>query len=85
VERIADYSTQLLHELFPWNWGHIRQATVAVTMVAISMVFTAGYAAKRFGVDIDVIDELVAQMTSEDGCLSMDDAPEATNRPHRLR
>lgn len=50
-------------------------------MAAISMVFTAAYAAKRFDVDIDVIDELAAQMEPEDGCLSiihsMDETAEA--------
>jgi hypothetical protein len=50
-------------------------------MAAISMVFTAGYAAKRFGIDIDVIDELAAQMEPEDGCISiihsMDETAEA--------
>jgi hypothetical protein len=29
LARIADYPTQLLHELLPWNWGQIHQATVA--------------------------------------------------------
>ena len=40
-------------------------------MAAPSMVFTARFAASRFGVDIDVIEELAEQMEPEDGCLSI--------------
>ena len=51
-------------------------------MAAPSMVFTARYAARRFGVDTDVIEELADQMAPEDGCLSvidsLDDNAEST-------
>ena len=43
-------------------------------MAAPSMVFTARYAARRFGVDTDVIEELADQMAPEDGCLSVIDS-----------
>lgn len=43
-------------------------------MAAHSMVFTARYAARRFGVDIDVIEELAEQMSPEDGCVSVIDS-----------
>lgn len=43
-------------------------------MAAPSMVFTARYAASRLGVDIDVIEELAEQMSSEDGCVSVIDS-----------
>ena len=42
------------------------------------MVFTARYAASRFGVDIDVIEELAEQMAPEDGCLSIIDSLDET-------
>jgi hypothetical protein len=38
------------------------------------MVFTARYAARRLGVDIDVIAELAEQMSLEDGCVSVIDS-----------
>jgi hypothetical protein len=38
------------------------------------MVFTARYAARRLGVDIEVIEELAEQMSSEDGCVSVIDS-----------
>lgn len=51
-------------------------------MAAPSMVFTAHYAAKHLGVDIDVIEELAEEMAPEDGCLSvidsLDDDAEST-------
>jgi len=43
-------------------------------MAAPSMVFTARYAARRLGVDIDVIEELPGQMSPEDGCVSIIDS-----------
>jgi hypothetical protein len=43
-------------------------------MAAPSMVFTARYAARRFGVDINVIEELAGQMSPEDGCVSVIDS-----------
>ena len=43
-------------------------------MAAPSMVFTAHFAASRFGVDIEVIEELAEQMEPEDGCLSIIDS-----------
>ena len=43
-------------------------------MAAPSMVFTAGYAARRLGIDIDVVEELAEQMRPEDGCLSVIDS-----------
>lgn len=43
-------------------------------MAAPSMVFTARFAASRFGVDIEVIEELAEQMEPEDGCLSILDS-----------
>lgn len=52
-------------------------------MAAPSMVFTARYAARHFGVDIDVIEELAEDMAPEDGRLSvinsLDDDVEAIN------
>jgi len=51
-------------------------------MAAPSMVFTACFAARHFGVDIDVIKELAEEMAPEDGCLSvidsLDDDAEST-------
>ena len=51
-------------------------------MAAPSMVFTARFAAKHFGVDVEVIDELTEEMAPEDGCLSvidsLDDDAEST-------
>ncbi|WP_454883522.1 hypothetical protein [Sphingomonas oryzagri] len=51
-------------------------------MAAPSMVFTAHLAARHFGVDIDVIEELAEGMGPEDGCLSvidsLDDNAEST-------
>jgi len=38
------------------------------------MVFTARYAARRLGVDNDVIEELGAQMSPDDGCVSVIDS-----------
>jgi len=46
-------------------------------MAALSMVFTARYAASRLGVDMDVIEELAEQMTPEDGCLRVVDSFDA--------
>lgn len=43
-------------------------------MAAPSMVFTARFAAKHFGVDINVIEELAEEMAPEDGCLSVIDS-----------
>jgi hypothetical protein len=43
-------------------------------MAAISMVFTARYAARKLGVDLEVIEELAEQMGPEDGCLSIIDS-----------
>jgi hypothetical protein len=43
-------------------------------MAAASMVFTARFAARHFGVDIDVVEELAEQMAPEDGCLSVIDS-----------
>lgn len=43
-------------------------------MAAPSMVFTARYAARRLGVDNDVIEELGAQMSPDDGCVSVIDS-----------
>ncbi len=43
-------------------------------MAAPSMVFTTRYAARRLGVDIDVIEELAGQMSPEDGCVSVIDS-----------
>ena len=43
-------------------------------MAAPSMVFTARFAARHFGVDIDVIEELAEEMAPEDGCLSVIDS-----------
>lgn len=43
-------------------------------MAAPSMVFTARYAARKLGVDIEVIEELAEQMEPEDGCLSIIDS-----------
>ena len=51
-------------------------------MAAPSLVFTARYAARHFGVDPEVIEELAEEMTPEDGCLSvidsLDDNTEST-------
>ena len=51
-------------------------------MAAPSMVFTARFAARHLGVDIDVIKELAGEMAPEDGCLSvidsLDDDAEST-------
>ena len=43
-------------------------------MAVPSMVFTTRYAASRFAIDIDVIEELAEQMAPEDGCLSVVDS-----------
>ncbi len=43
-------------------------------MAAPSMVFTARYAARHFGVDIEVVEELAEEMAPEDGCLSVIDS-----------
>jgi hypothetical protein len=43
-------------------------------MAAPSMVFTAHFATKHFGVDIDVIEEVNEEMAPEDGCLSVIDS-----------
>ncbi len=43
-------------------------------MAAPSMVFTIGYAARRLGVDLDVIEGLADQMAPEDGRLSVVDS-----------
>jgi hypothetical protein len=43
-------------------------------MAAISMVFTARYAARKLGVDLEVVEELAEQMEPEDGCLSIIDS-----------
>ena len=43
-------------------------------MATPSMVFTARYAARCLGVDIDVIEELAEQMSPEDGCVSVVDS-----------
>jgi len=43
-------------------------------MAAPSMVFTVSYAARRLGLDIDVVEELAEQMRPEDGCLSVIDS-----------
>jgi hypothetical protein len=40
-------------------------------MAAPSIVFTADYAAQRFRVDPDVIEELAEEITPELGCLSV--------------
>ncbi len=40
-------------------------------MAAPSMVFIARFAASRFGVNIEVIEELAEQTEPEDGCLSI--------------
>jgi len=40
-------------------------------MAAPSIVFTIGYAARRFRVDIETIEDLAEQMTPELGCLSV--------------
>lgn len=51
-------------------------------MAAPSMVFTARFAARHFGVNLDVVNELAEQMAPEDGCLSvvdsLDDDAEST-------
>lgn len=47
-------------------------------MAAPSMVFTARYAARRLGIDIDAIEELAEQMAPEDGCLSVVDSLDET-------
>ncbi len=51
-------------------------------MAAPSMVFTAHFAARHFGVDIDVIEKLAEEMAPEDGCPSiinsLDDNAEST-------
>lgn len=43
-------------------------------MAAPSKVFTARFAAKHFGVDLEVIEELAEEMAPEDGCLSVIDS-----------
>ena len=43
-------------------------------MAAPSMVFTARYAARKLGVDLEVVEELAEQMEPEDGCLSIIDS-----------
>ena len=57
-------------------------------MAAPSMVFTARFAARHFGVDINVIDNLAEEMAPEDGCLSVidsldDNADSTTAFTHR--
>lgn len=47
-------------------------------MAAPSMVFTARYAARRLGVDVEVVEELALQMEPEDGCVSVVDSLEET-------
>ena len=51
-------------------------------MAAPSMVFTARFAARHFGVDPDVIEEIAEEKAPEDGCLSvidsLDDDAEST-------
>ena len=42
------------------------------------MVFTARYAARRLGVDVEVVEELALQMEPEDGCVSVIDSLEET-------
>jgi hypothetical protein len=49
-------------------------------MAAPSIVFTADYAAQRFRVDPDVIEELAEETTPELGCLSV---IESTNKNAR--
>ncbi|AJP73467.1 hypothetical protein [Sphingomonas hengshuiensis] len=39
-----------------------------------SMVFTARYAARWLGVDIDVVEVLAREMAPEDGCLAVIDS-----------
>ena len=43
-------------------------------MAAPSMVFTARFAARHLGIDIDVVEELAEEMAPEDGCLSVIDS-----------
>lgn len=43
-------------------------------MAAPSMVFTARFVARQFGVDIDVVEELAEEMAPEDGCLNVIDS-----------
>jgi hypothetical protein len=43
-------------------------------MAAPSIVFTAAYAAQRFRVDPDVIEEVAEEITPELGCLSVIDS-----------
>jgi len=50
-------------------------------MAAPSMVFTVSYAARRLGLDIDVVEELAEQMRPEDGCLSVIDSLPKPRRP----
>lgn len=52
----------------------IDPARTGCLMAAPSMVFTARFAASRFGVDIEVIEELAQQMEPEVGCLSIIDS-----------
>lgn len=47
-------------------------------MAAPSMVFTARYAARGLGVDVEVVEELAMQMEPEDGCVSVIDSLEET-------
>lgn len=47
-------------------------------MAAPSMVFTARYAARRLGIDIDVVEELAEQMAPEDGGVSVIDTLDET-------
>jgi len=47
-------------------------------MAAPSMVFAALYAARRLGIDIDVIKELAEQLAPEDGRVSVIDSLDET-------
>ena len=53
-------------------------------MAAPSIAFTADYAAERFRVDLDVIQELPEEMTPELGCLSVIDSTDENARPVTL-
>ncbi|MET0192662.1 MAG: hypothetical protein ABW200_04725 [Hyphomicrobiaceae bacterium] len=47
-------------------------------MAAPSMVFTARYAARWLGIDIDVVEELAERMAPEDGCVRVVDSLDET-------
>jgi hypothetical protein len=51
--------------------GTVHVATKGRLMAAPTTVYTARFAAKRFRVDIDVIEELAELMSPELGCLSV--------------